>query len=440
MRTVVDAVNDERSDFGYDPPASRKKLAALTSDARRLVRDPSRARANGAHGSQVRPIAAGTRSRHPVRPGHRRQRGPPIRRWFCPPFSAIVDVRDWDARAIELGGAGYSLLAGFAALLGERLGRARPSDGAVTLLIAMSDRGGEDDRRGNAMKIASATVDPAPVTADLAAARVGGQGSAHHVALRTRRQARAPSDHAVRPEGGRTASSRPHLRRPSGVLLQPRRRPARDDTGRWHRSGDRSVPPPPTRASRRKAVERAGGQLVVAAGPCQGKYLDWHRRLRGRCREHPGSGSRTRSFGRWPTSSSRAPSSSWWQGTRPRLAAASSRSAVRRDALGGRCHLGAGDPGALPVLRSQRGSQRLRQRARRRMREPLSDAHLHPVDLRRPHTGWSAETHKHHRRDLPPARWRRPSPHRRGGRLRGTPGRPWSDSPRANEFDVVVQG
>ena len=28
-----------------------------------------------------------------------------------PPVSAVIDVRDWDARAQELGGAGYSLLA-----------------------------------------------------------------------------------------------------------------------------------------------------------------------------------------------------------------------------------------------------------------------------------------------------------------------------------------
>ena len=88
-----------------------------------------------------------------------------------PAVSAVVDAQEWDARASDLSGTGYSLLAGFAALLGERLGRARPSDGVVTLLIAMSDRGGDDDRRGNAMKIASATIDPAPVTTDLPTTR-----------------------------------------------------------------------------------------------------------------------------------------------------------------------------------------------------------------------------------------------------------------------------
>jgi hypothetical protein len=268
VRTVVDAVNDERSDFGYDPPASRKKLAALTSDARRLVRDlPELGRtvltaAKFAYRGRHEISASGT-SRPPTAAGSADSA------LVLPAVSAIVDVRDWDARAIELGGAGYSLLAGFAALLGERLGRARPSDGAVTLLIAMSDRGGDDDRRGNAMKIASATVDPAPVTADLAAAR-----SAVKEVLTTLRS--GPDDkHVLLPITPFVPKAA--VRRAADLIfgdlpvscsnlgdvpLEMTRADGTEAEIVLFRPADQGV--------RRKAVERAGGQLVVAAGRVRG--------------------------------------------------------------------------------------------------------------------------------------------------------------------------
>jgi hypothetical protein len=84
----------------------------------------------------------------------------------------FVQIDDWDAKARELGGNTYSLVAAFAAKLGQRLGRCRPSDGAVTLVIAVSDRIDPSDTRAIAMGFAKATVDPAIVTMDLSQARI----------------------------------------------------------------------------------------------------------------------------------------------------------------------------------------------------------------------------------------------------------------------------
>jgi hypothetical protein len=82
-----------------------------------------------------------------------------------------IDLEDWDARAKTLGGNSYSLLAGLAAKLAERIGRLRADDGAVSLIIPISDRT-EDDTRANAMPFAKVSIDPTPVTTDLSGARV----------------------------------------------------------------------------------------------------------------------------------------------------------------------------------------------------------------------------------------------------------------------------
>jgi hypothetical protein len=169
LRTLVDAVNGRRCELGYELPGSRKRLAALVSDSRQVARDlPEFGRTVAkavrfAH-RRRREVSSSRAGRQPAVPA---ADGPVV----VPAVSAVVAAADWDARAESLGGTSYSLLAGFAAQLGCYLGRARDADDAVTLLIAITDRGGEDDLRGNAMKIATATVDPASVTTDLAATR-----------------------------------------------------------------------------------------------------------------------------------------------------------------------------------------------------------------------------------------------------------------------------
>jgi hypothetical protein len=169
LEVLVNAVTGVRRDFGYRQPRSRHRFAAWRSDLRQALRDAPEL------GRTIGTAARFAYARRDQISSSRLPRGAaftgPDAPVVIPAVSAILDAQDWDKRAQELDGTGYSLLAGFAAVLGARLGRARPSDGQVTLLIAMSDRDGPDDRRGNAMKIGSAEVDPASAPVDLEPAR-----------------------------------------------------------------------------------------------------------------------------------------------------------------------------------------------------------------------------------------------------------------------------
>jgi hypothetical protein len=93
-----------------------------------------------------------------------------------------IDVDEWDARAKALGGTSSTLAAGLAAKFGERMGRRRAGDGAVTLQLTMNERG-EGDTRAIAVSVARASVDPTRVTTDLCDAR-----AAIKQALRTHRE------------------------------------------------------------------------------------------------------------------------------------------------------------------------------------------------------------------------------------------------------------
>lgn len=86
---------------------------------------------------------------------------------LVPALTVYVDLDEWDARAESLGGASHTLAAAFAAKFGERIGRVRAADGAVTLQIPISDRTSEDDTRAMALSYARVTVDPTHATTDL---------------------------------------------------------------------------------------------------------------------------------------------------------------------------------------------------------------------------------------------------------------------------------
>lgn len=170
--TIVDAVKGNSRDLGYPSAGSRTRLRALVSDARHTaLAAPEVARA------LVAAVKLAIRHRHDIaRPTASRSVGVTAddgdrpREVAVPTISIHVDLDDWDARANTLGGNSYSLLAGFGAKLGERMGRQRADDRAVTLVIAVSDRG-ENDTRANALSSVNVTVDPSQVTTDLSAAR-----------------------------------------------------------------------------------------------------------------------------------------------------------------------------------------------------------------------------------------------------------------------------
>jgi hypothetical protein len=267
--TVVEAVFGARRDIGYPPPQSRKRFRAAMADLRDTAKSGreigrtvvAAARLGLQHRHEMtaatapKPIAAADDSIV-----------------VLPAISIFVDLAEWDERAKALNGTSYSLLAGFAAKLGERMGRRR-ADGTVSLLIALNDRTSLDDTRANAMLFAQASLDPTPVTTDLSDTR-----SAIRDALKTARE--VPDE---------TLQLLPL------VPLVPRRALKKVADLFFGSGDDLSVAcsnlgdvdasvgrPDGTDAEyvlvrgvdqnvRRADIERAGGQLVVVAGRLNGK-------------------------------------------------------------------------------------------------------------------------------------------------------------------------
>jgi hypothetical protein len=180
--TIVDALLGHTCDLGYPPPRSRTRGRAVVQGARQTAQDaPEVARALVAAAKLAvrrRQDSAGSPASRPVAPGG----GDGDDVAVVPVITTHIDVDDWDARAKALGGTSETLLAGLAAKLGERMGRRRAGDGAVTLLLPMSERT-EGDTRAIAVSYARVSVDPTLVTTDLRDAR-----AAIKQALRTLRE------------------------------------------------------------------------------------------------------------------------------------------------------------------------------------------------------------------------------------------------------------
>ncbi|MGE2721083.1 hypothetical protein [Mycolicibacterium celeriflavum] len=163
---LADAIAGNTRELGYPTPRSRTRFRAVVEDARQTARDvPEIARAL----AQVGKMARQSRKESAPSPVARAVAIPARGNddlVVVPVVSIYIDLADWDARADALGGASNTLIAAFAAKLGERMGRRRASDGAVTLQLPMSDRT-EDDTRAMALSYARVSVDPTGVTTDL---------------------------------------------------------------------------------------------------------------------------------------------------------------------------------------------------------------------------------------------------------------------------------
>lgn len=172
LSVVADLVKGNSVDFGYPSACSRTRLRAIASDAREALRGaPEVARALSAAAKLA------FRSRHDIARSMRSRRPSAIRggdgadcNVVVPSVAIYVDLGDWDARAKHLGANSHSLVAGFAAKLGEQVGRCRV-DGTVTLLIPTNNRT-QDDARKNAASLAHIRVDPTQVTTDLSGAQI----------------------------------------------------------------------------------------------------------------------------------------------------------------------------------------------------------------------------------------------------------------------------
>lgn len=167
--TITDAMKGIRRELGYPVPQSRTRSRALKSDARETFRSlPEVAR------TVAKTVRLAYQRRNDISrsapPPQLSYAGDPDAEVQVPAISVFVGLDEWDRRAAELQGNSHSLLAGFAARLGARLGRQRADDGAVSLLIPIADRA-EDDTRANAVSLDSIAVNPAPVTTDLSGTR-----------------------------------------------------------------------------------------------------------------------------------------------------------------------------------------------------------------------------------------------------------------------------
>ena len=167
---LAEALLGNTRDLGYPPPRSRTRLRAVVQDARETARDtPEVARALVALAKLVRGRRHDTAPSPAPRPVALRG-GDGDDAIVVPGITIGIDLDHWDARAKALGGTSNTLAAGLTAKLGERMGRRRASDGAVTLQVVMSDRT-EGDTRAVAVSLARVSVDPTRVTTDLRDAR-----------------------------------------------------------------------------------------------------------------------------------------------------------------------------------------------------------------------------------------------------------------------------
>lgn len=170
LLAVFEAITGSRRDFGLPPPHSRTRLRAMLSDARQTARDaPEAARTLVAAAK----LAFGRRHElaRSEAPGSTAALADGDRHVMVPVITVFIDLDIWDARAEALGGNSYSLVAGFAAILAERMGRVRADDGAATLIIPINERT-LDDSRANAVSLATVSIDPTQVTKDLSGTRV----------------------------------------------------------------------------------------------------------------------------------------------------------------------------------------------------------------------------------------------------------------------------
>ncbi|MGE2688610.1 hypothetical protein [Mycolicibacterium pulveris] len=170
LQSVTEAVSGTRRDFGHPLPQVGSRFRGGLAELRGAVKHlPEAVRTVGVAarlGLQSRSeTPASTTSARPAT----RRTGTDTR-VVVPAVSVLVDLTQWDARAASLNGTSHSLVAGFAAKLGEHMGRKR-ADGTVTLVMALNARNLPDDTRANAMIFGSADIDPASVVTDLTDAR-----------------------------------------------------------------------------------------------------------------------------------------------------------------------------------------------------------------------------------------------------------------------------
>ncbi|HWT48958.1 MAG TPA: hypothetical protein VN255_10405 [Mycobacterium sp.] len=167
MISAFEAINGQTRCLGYPPPRARSRPRAVLVDGLDFLRGLA-----AVFGALVaclllllkrgREIAS-----QPKSPPASASRAGGDEPYVLPALTLFLGGDAWDARAREMGGTGNSLFIAFATGLAERMGRVSPVDGAVTIAVPVSERGGADDLRGNALTGLDLRVDPALATTDL---------------------------------------------------------------------------------------------------------------------------------------------------------------------------------------------------------------------------------------------------------------------------------
>ncbi|RAV13560.1 hypothetical protein DQP55_10010 [Mycolicibacterium sp. GF69] len=168
--TLAEAVLGSERDLGYPPPRTRTRPRALGQDLRLTAQEaPAVGRALVDAATQARRRRQNI-AQSPTSRSIAVRRDEPDEAVVVPSITISIDIDDWDHCAKTLGGTSSTLVAGFGAKLGERIGRRRADDGAVTLHLPLSERT-DGDTRANAMTFAHVSVDPEQVTTDLRGVR-----------------------------------------------------------------------------------------------------------------------------------------------------------------------------------------------------------------------------------------------------------------------------
>jgi hypothetical protein len=270
LQAITDAANGRIRYLAYPRPGSRTRGRALLQDGRQTFASaPELARALAATVRLARDRRKDVASSIASAPPSPRLAGDdqPV---VIPSLTAYVDLAEWDARAKSIGGNSNTLLAGFAARLGVRMGRIC-DDGTVTVSLPISDRS-ENDTRGNALAFPVVSVDPTHLSSDLGGIRVKVKQAIADLA--------ETSDELLAPLALTSMTPKWVARRAAGVGLGAAALPIgcsnvgdldpavnRPDGSDADYASGRLIEP----GINRRTLERVGGQLFVVSGRGPGK-------------------------------------------------------------------------------------------------------------------------------------------------------------------------
>jgi len=272
LQAIVDAAKGRTRYLGYPYPGSRTRGRALLQDARESIASvPELARAVAATVRIARHRSKDVAASMASAPPSPRRAGDD-QAVVVPTVTAYVDVAEWDARAKGIGGNSFTLVAGFTARLGVRMGRVC-DDGTVTLSFPVGNRT-EDDTRGNALVLPTISVDPTHLSSDLTEVRLKfKQGfadleeTAKELLAPLPLTSLTPKWVARRVVGiGLGTGDVPIGCSNVGDMAPETNRP--DGTDADYESG-RLIEP----GTNRRAIERIGGQLFVVSGRGGGKIF-----------------------------------------------------------------------------------------------------------------------------------------------------------------------